>query len=88
MSVTASQLFGANIYYVVFDAPFEVLDVPNWGLGGADPLLVAGVVAGNPTDGNFFFDTTPATSIVVPSGATGVFSRSGGAVVPGTYPVM
>lgn len=87
LSVVSDGFFGVNVYKVEFDGPPVVTAVPNWIVNGGDPILLAGVGNSAPNTLWCFFDQILGSEIVVPADATGVLSLTGGAVVPGTYPV-
>jgi len=86
--VTPDQFFGVERVDVVFNAPPSVTTIPNWGWTGSDSPTLVGVGVAGPNSLTLLFDQIVPTALVVPADSVGVRSATGGAVVPGTYPVV
>ena len=88
VSVTVEEFASFVAYQIVFDAPVVVTGLPNWTVTGGDaPQFI--LMDGGPANRvKIVCDQVQSTPLMVPADATGVHSASGGAVVPGSYPVV
>jgi len=87
VAVVADEFAGFAALSIEFDAPPVLSGIPNWGWTGGDAPQLVALGHGGPNFAKFIFDVVPPSAVVVSADATGVHSASGGAVVPGTYPV-
>jgi len=88
VSVTAEEFASFVTYAIVFDGPIVVTGMPNWTITGGDAITFICMDGGPTNRCKLITDLTQGSALVVPVDATGVHSVSGGAVVPGSYPVV